>query len=266
VTITNCQVSGYDVGTLLDGTYKRTQPREHWRGGPTGRIKFGTESNGGFKNITISNCVFNYCRGIALETVDGGFLEDVTISNITMREVFSSVFFLRLGDRARGPNQPPPGTLRRIHIDNVVAYNCDPIYSSIIAGVPGHDIEDLRLSNIRIVYQGGGPASLATSRPAEMEKEYPEPRMFGHIPAYGFFIRHVSGLEMENIHISYMDPDARPAFILEDVKGATFRHVNAQHGPDVPTFILRDVENFHTQNVEGIPDGIKTKTQAEEKL
>jgi polygalacturonase len=266
VTITNCQVSGYDVGTLLDGTYKRTQPREHWRGGPTGRIKFGTESNGGFKNITISNCVFNYCRGIALETVDGGYLEDVTISNITMREVFSSVFFLRLGDRARGPNQPPPGTLRRIHIDNVVAYNCDPIYSSIIAGVPGHDIEDLRLSNIRIVYQGGGPASLATSRPAEMEKEYPEPRMFGHIPAYGFFIRHVTGLEMENIHISYMDPDARPAFILEDVKGATFRYVNAQHGPDVPTFILRDVENFRTQNVEGIQDGIKTKSPAEEKL
>jgi polygalacturonase len=82
VTITNCQVSGYDNGTLLDGTFKR----EHVYGnaganaGPTGRIKFGTESNGGFKNVTISNSVFDYCRGLALEMVDGGLLEDVTIT------------------------------------------------------------------------------------------------------------------------------------------------------------------------------------------
>src|SRR5262249_32199540 len=99
VTITNCQVSGYDMGSLLDGTFKRTPSRYT----PTGRIKFGTESNGGFKNITISNCVFSYCRGLALETVDGGFLEDVTISNITMRDITNAAFFLRLGDRARGP-------------------------------------------------------------------------------------------------------------------------------------------------------------------
>src|SRR5438876_5804344 len=71
VTITNCQVSGYDEGTFLDGTYKRDY-NKYSLNGPTGRIKLGTESNGGFKNITISNCVFDYCRGLALETVDGG--------------------------------------------------------------------------------------------------------------------------------------------------------------------------------------------------
>ena len=84
VTITNCQVSGYDEGTLLDGTFKR-EYNKYSHNSPTGRIKFGTESNGGFKNITISNCVFDYCRGLALETVDGALLEDVTISNITMQ-------------------------------------------------------------------------------------------------------------------------------------------------------------------------------------
>ena len=81
VTITNCEVSGFEEGSFLDGTFKRTVKD------PTGRIKFGTESNGGFKNITISNCVFNYCRGLALETVDGALLEDVTITNITMRDI-----------------------------------------------------------------------------------------------------------------------------------------------------------------------------------
>jgi polygalacturonase len=88
VTITNCQVSGYDRGTLLNGTYQRREADlvpDHE--GPTGRIKCGTESNGGFKNIAISNCVFEYCRGLALETVDGGLLEDVVISNITMRDI-----------------------------------------------------------------------------------------------------------------------------------------------------------------------------------
>src|SRR4029079_13495522 len=127
ITITNCQVSGWALGSFLDGTYKERMDREGRPPGPgTGRIKFGTESNGGFKNITISNCVFSYCRGLALETVDGGDLEDVTISNITMRDISSSAFFFRLGVRARGPNSPPPGKFRRVHIDNVVAYNVNP--------------------------------------------------------------------------------------------------------------------------------------------
>ena len=79
VTITNCQLSGYDPGTFLDGTFKRTLERAPDRDGPTGRIKFGTESNGGFRNISISNCVFDRSRGIAIETVDGGPVEDVEI-------------------------------------------------------------------------------------------------------------------------------------------------------------------------------------------
>src|SRR5438270_6642215 len=120
VTITNCQVSGYDEGTFLDGTYKR----EYRRTGnnpfsPTGRIKFGTESNGGFKNITISNCVFDFSRGFALESVDGALLEDVTVTNVTMRDV-AVPFFLRLGSRARGPKETTTvGALRRIEISNV---------------------------------------------------------------------------------------------------------------------------------------------------
>ena len=92
VTITNCQLSGYDEGTLLDGTYKRSHNPEYGYH-PTGRIKFGTESNGGFKNITVSNCVFDYCKGLALETVDGGLLEDVAIANITMRDIVNDPIF-----------------------------------------------------------------------------------------------------------------------------------------------------------------------------
>ena len=119
VTITNCLVSGYDIGSLLDGTYKKNVKEAPDRDGPTGRIKLGTESNGGFKNITISNIVFDHCRGLALETVDGGLLVDVTITNITMRDVKNAPIFLRLGSRLRAPKGAVPGELRTINISNV---------------------------------------------------------------------------------------------------------------------------------------------------
>ena len=187
-------MSGYDEGTLLDGTYKREFRNQNGTFSPTGRIKFGTESNGGFKNITITNCVFDYCRGLALESVDGALLEDVTISNITMRDVSNCPIFLRLGSRMRGPAGPPVGELRRVTLSNFVVYNAEPKYASIISGIPGHDIEDITLSNIRIYYKGGGTKQQAALDPPEKETDYPEPTMFGEIPVYGFFVRHVRGL------------------------------------------------------------------------
>jgi len=254
VTITNCQVSGYDEGSLLDGTYKRAFKNQNGTFSPTGRIKFGTESNGGFKNITISNCVFEYCRGLALETVDGGSLEDVTISNVTMRDISNSPIFLRLGSRVRGPQGTPVGALRRVNINNVIVYNVEPKYASLISGIPGHDIEDLRLSNIRVYYKGGGTKEQAALEPPEKENDYPEPTMFGEIPAYGFFIRHVRGLEMSDVAVTYLKDDARPAFIISDAKAVDLRNIKARHGQGLPSFILKDVEDFSLQQSQPLPD------------
>src|SRR5204862_7738 len=82
---------------------------------------------------------------------------------------------------------------------NVLVYNAEPKYGSIISGIPGHEIEDLTFSNIRIYYKGGGSKQQAALEPAEKETDYPEPAMFGEIPAYGFFIRHVRGIEMNDV-------------------------------------------------------------------
>src|SRR5882724_5503231 len=248
VTITNCQVSGYDEGTLLNGTYKRSFRNVSGIFSPTGRIKFGTESNGGFKNITVSNCVFDYCRGLALETVDGALLEDVTINNITMRDVTNSPIFMRLGFRGRGPkDKTSVGELRRVILSNIVVHNADPRYASIISGIPGHYIEDVCLSNIRIYYRGGGTKAQAALDPPENEDGYPEPTMFGEIPAYGFFVRHVKGLQMNDVQVSYLNEDARPPIAMRDVKGVDFYRLRAQHGSDVPTFSLRDIEDCSLQ-------------------
>jgi polygalacturonase len=254
VTITNCLVSGYDIGSLLDGTFKRNVKEAPDRDGPTGRIKFGTESNGGFKNITISNIVFDHCRGLALETVDGGLLEDVTITNITMRDVTNSPIFMRLGKRMRGPAGAPVGQLRRVNISNVVAYNADARYASIIAGVPDHHIEDVKLTNIRIFYRGGGKRELADQQPPERETNYPEPSMFGELPAYGFFIRHAKGVSLSNVEISYLSDEFRPPFVVDDVNGVSFNHVTAQKAGDVPTFVLKNVLDFTTHGCKGIAD------------
>jgi polygalacturonase len=254
VTITNCAVSGYDEGTLLDATYKR-EYNKYSHNSPTGRIKFGTESNGGFKNITISNCTFDYSRGLALETVDGGLLEDVAISNITMRDVVNSPIFLRLGSRDRGPKETlTTGKLRRVIISNIVAYNADPKYASIISGVPGDDIEDVRFNNIRIYYQGGGTNEQAALSPPEKEDDYPEPVMFGEMPSYGFYIRHVKGLTMTDVEVSYIKDDARPPFVLDDVKGADFHRIKAQRNGTGPTFVLKGVSDFNTNQVWLVPD------------
>jgi len=255
MTITNCQVSGYDEGTLLDGTYKRDFRNANGTFSPTGRIKFGTESNGGFKNITVSNCVFDYSRGLALEAVDGALLEDVTISNITMRDISNSPIFLRLGSRNRGPKETTKtGAMRRVIITNVVVYNADPKYSSIISGIPGYLIEDVQLSNIRVYAKGGGTKEQAALDPPERESIYPEPTMFGELPSYGFFIRHVKGLQMRDVEVSYLTPDLRPAFWLNDVRGVEFIHVKAQREADVPTFVMRDVSGFSVQQSWPLPD------------
>jgi polygalacturonase len=252
VTITNCQLSGYEEGTLLDGTFKRS--RNLYEKPPYGRIKFGTESNGGFKNITISNCVFDYCRGLALETVDGALLEDVAITNITMRDIFLDPIFLRLGARMRGPAGTPVGELRRIIISNVIVYNADPANACTISGIPGHYINDIRLSNIYIYYKGGGAAPEPNMKNAENENQYPEPGMFGPPPAYGFFIRHAKNIKMNDIEISFMNEDAKPPFVFEDVNGIYMFNVTSQKKKDVSRFVLKNISGFQISKSRDVND------------
>ena len=252
VTIANCYVTaGFLSGTLLDGTFQRapTNYASH-----TGRIKFGTESNGGFKNITIANCTFEDCQGLALEIVDGGIMEDVTINNIAMREIISAPIFIRLGNRARGPEGTTVGAIRRVNISNVTVNNARYRLGSIISGIPGHPIEDVRISNLHFVQQGGGSKEEAARVPPESETAYPEPGMFGTMPSYGFFVRHVKNLEMRDVDLTFLKDEQRPVMVLTDVAGADFDHIKARRTPEVPFFILKGVSDFTVRSIPGLPD------------
>ncbi len=248
VTIGNCMVSGYDLGTLYNGTFKTAASY-----GRIGRIKFGTESNGGFKNIAISNVIFEYCCGLALESVDGGLLEDVTISNLTMRQVQMPIF-MRLGSRMRGPAGAQIGRLRRINISDVIAYDADPRYPSTICGIPGRPIEDVRISNVRHDVAGGLTPADVDQNPPENEGAYPEITMFGPLPAYGFFVRHAKGITLDNVEVRFEKRDTRPAYALRDVTDADFHHNRADKVQGTPTFVLDQVDDFTVTTSRPVPD------------
>lgn len=247
VTITNCMVTGgYKEGTLLDGTFK---PISFDEARHTGRIKLGTESNGGFRNITINNCVFLHCHGLVLESVDGGDLEDIAISNITMRDIVQAPLFIRLGSRMRGPKGTAVGHLRRVNISNIVVYNAGGEIGGLISGIPGHPIEDLSINNVQIKYKGGGLQQDSRIVPPENEEDRPSPDMFGKLPAYGFYIRHVKGLFFNNIHLSYLQKDERPSFVLDDVHEGHFHFVEAKQAGNKNFIWLKKVTNidlFHS--------------------
>lgn len=228
VTISDCFVSGYDKGTVADGTFQRHEPQAPDQGFVTGRIKFGTESSGGFKNISITNCIFERCRGLALETVDGGFLEDIVISNITMKDIVNAPLFLRLGQRMRSPEGTATGKMRRISLNNINVYNADSRYSCIISGVPGALIEDVSLTNIRIHFQGGYTREDGKIIPPENERLYPEPWMFGTIPASAFFVRHAKNIRFDGIDITFMNEDFRPGFVLTDAHDIKIKEVKVK--------------------------------------
>ena len=281
ITITGCEVTGFDPGSFFDGTYRTEQAKAVDRDGPTGRIKFGTESSGGFRNIVVANCVFERSRGLALETVDGGTIENVSISNIAMRDLCNAAIFLRIGNRARSPAGTPAGTpvgtIRGVTISHVVASDVDARYPVIIAGLPGHPVQDVRLSDIRIESRGGltlddvakQPSDLVNTfflrgpgvtgprdpySPPEQEKAYPEPSMFGLLPSYGVYVRHASGLEFRDVDLGFAKDDTRPAVVLDDVAGASFEHVNAQRAGGAPFFVLRGVTDFSVGDSSGVPD------------
>ena len=221
LTIVNCQVSGFDVGTLLDGTMKPSKNHN-------GRIKFGTESSGGFRNCTVANCTFRSCKGLALEEVDGGIMDNITINNITMMDVPDYAIYITTGKRNRTPNLTTTSHARNILISNVIADGVGKMSGIQIMGLPELPVEGVRLENIRLTSKGGGTAENAAINPKELGNGYPEPGKMGILPAYGVYARHVSDLELANIHLNFVTNDLRPAIVCSDVNGLEIDNFKAQ--------------------------------------
>jgi polygalacturonase len=247
LTIVNCQVSGFAEGTLIDGTMK-PEARNHY-----GRIKFGTESSGGFRNCAVSNCTFRDCEGLALEEVDGGILEDIAISNITMVDAHDYAIYITTGKRNRTPNLTTNSRARNISISNVIADGVGKMAGIEITGLPEQPIEGVRLDNIRLLSHGGGTAADAAINPKELGIGYPEPAHIGTMPAYGIYARHVRDLELANIHLGHTADDARPAASFADVQGLEIDNVKPQTAGGIPGAVFAaDVTGLVVRDSPGI--------------
>jgi len=184
-------------------------------------FKLGTESGGDFKHIVVSNCILRRhpewrvpTSGIALESVDGGRLENVSITNFVMDQVHCPIF-LRLGNRGRDQSTPTPGCLRNIIIDNIIAG--DAQQACLLTGIPGYPLENISLSRLNLTYRGGGSREQANLTVPELIDAYPSPDKFGDLPGVAVYARHVRGLDLDHVRVSLLAPDSRPAFYGQDV-------------------------------------------------
>ena len=247
VRITNCDVNSADDGICIKSQSRDYMCDSIYIDNCTVRssasaVKFGTVSHGGFRNVVIRNIkVYDTFRSaIAIECVDGGILEDVLVENIKAVNTGNAIF-VRLGYRTQRDREP--GVLRNVTLRNIdveVAFE-RPDYEyeirgpdlpffhntfpSSITGIPGHPVQNLLLENINIRYPGRGNDGLANVPVSRLDEvpekiaDYPEFSMFGELPAWAFYVRHVEGLVMRDVRISAAALDYRPAFVFDDAHG-----------------------------------------------
>ena len=213
-------------------------------------IKFGTASLGGFRNCHIHHCtllasetsrlrkwiglpgVTDKCTGlagIALEMVDGGVMEKVHVHDITMLHGVQTPILVRLA-RRRTHKSGATSFLRDVLIENVTAKSSASIIASSITGVPGLRPQRVTLRNLDLTVKGGGRAAHAAAQVPEVEKCYPENRMFKMpLPAYGFYVRHADGVRFENVKLRWAGGDEeREAVVQDDCTGVTFTKCDFQ--------------------------------------
>ncbi|MBN2377643.1 MAG: glycoside hydrolase family 28 protein [Sedimentisphaerales bacterium] len=244
VTISDCHFDTDDDGITLKST--GSAPTEDvvitncTVSSHCNAIKAGTESSGGFRNITISNCVVTPSRhrdkpifstpidgitGISLIIVDGGIMENVTINNIVIDGPMAPIY-IRLGNRARkyteGIPKPKIGKIRNIAISNVVAHSHGNFGSSI-TGLPDHYIENISLSNIQLFAKGNITANDFRIKVSEDERGYPQPTAWGNLPAFGLFLRHVRGVTLNGVMLGVDEPDVRCPIWADDVQQLSIR-------------------------------------------
>ena len=239
IMVNNCLVSGYKLGTFLDGTY--VPEKVNW---VCGRIKLGTESNGGYRDIAITNCTCMWSSGLAFEEVDQGRMENIVVSNIAMNHVHHYPIYITTGCRNRGPKEVKDVSYGgNIQISNVVAQDVDSLAGIIITGMENHPLEHIYLSDIRIQSRGGGSADQMRWDYREQGTNYPEPKFAGATPAKGVFVRHARDVRLSNVTFTFQKEDQRPAVVLDDVEDVRLDNIFTPKKLTTDDVVLRNHSN-----------------------
>jgi polygalacturonase len=269
VLVENCRIDVDDDGICFkshDGnrSVEHVVVRNCDVGTNCNAIKFGTLSIGAFKNFKISginihkasadhirqwqkNLKFiglptTVISGIALESVDGALIDNIDISDVTMKDVQTPIFIV-LGNRGRSQaagkgfydvstaSAVKTGGISNVSISNVRAISYSKMSSSITA-YPGQYITDVVLRNISFDDMGGGTPQESNLQLMENSRAYPENRMYGLVyPASGLFVRHVKGIELKNLMLKVRSSDYRSSIVYDDVVDSKISFVNLT-GPE----------------------------------
>ncbi len=226
ILIEDCDIrTGDDAVCLKSTSFRKTKNvivrncvlQSHCNG-----FKMGTETNGGFENVLAHDLVIKNTRqsALALEIVDGGRLHNVRISDVRI-DGAGCPLFIRLGNRGRPPvkgmDRPEVGTVAEIQISNVHAKGLTS-FPVVISGIPRHAINDVVIRDCSFSFAGGGKKMPFPGAVPEVPWIYPEFDHFGPLPAYGVYCRHAQGITIENVQVSFVDPDPRPAFVFDEVR------------------------------------------------
>lgn len=210
-------------------------------------FKIGSGSQGGFENITFSNSViyseprdykYRVVSGIALEVVDGGWIDGITVSGIQMQRTRNPLF-IRLGDRS-APHKTPRHGLRGVLIEDIHA--SESIIPSSITGIPDSLVSDITLSNIHIENVLPSQPEWLNRAVPELPGKYPESVMFGMLPCSGLYARHVRDLSLRNMSFRTAKGEARPTIILDKVSSVRISGLKSDSvAGDLPVLQLANV-------------------------
>ncbi|MCP3729458.1 right-handed parallel beta-helix repeat-containing protein [Sphingomonas sp. MG17] len=219
ILVQGCKTSGYLMGSLLDGSYRKSDYNIEG-GGVLGRIKMGTETVGGFRNVRISDCICTNSRGILVGIVDGGTMEDVVVSGITLRDPVNAPLFVHHGARMRAPRGTPVGKIRRVRFDDVQASGVDPRYPCGVEGIADGPVEDVTFRGVDVTSAGGGTAADVARDPEYRRETSLEVGYLKTLPAHGLWARHAKRLTVRDCSFAVEKADARPTIALRNVQGA----------------------------------------------
>jgi hypothetical protein len=236
VQVIGCKTSGYLLGSVLDGTYRKSDYVSTDKVGVLGRIKLGTDSVTGFRNVLIADCMCENSRGLQLGAIDGGVLEDVTFRDINLVNPVNHPIFLRLSARNRAPQGAGVAKVRRVRFSGIQVSGARMEYPCGVVGIPNGLIEDVSFRGINVSAAGGGTAADAARDVPERRNSSLEPSFMGTLPAHGLYARHVRNLSVVDCGFHTLAPDARPAIALDDVTGAI---IDGLSSPKTPAAAIR---------------------------
>lgn len=234
VRVSNCSFDTSDDSICLQASLKDKPCRDvvisncifesKWAG-----MRIGLLSRGDFESVAVSNCTFKNIKdsGLKIQMNEGGTMKNMTFTNLVMTNVPRPVFMTFTQQKAcvDAPEEMyPMKAMHNFIFNNIIADNSmlDQNSAFFLTGMPDHRIENVILKDIQFIVAGGGTKEESNKIVKEYTLEtlngwWPEFSLVGTLPASGFYLRHMDGVYLDNVHLTVLNDDKRAPLVFDDV-------------------------------------------------